>query len=74
MESFVEYVRTEAAIDHPREKIRAVLSGLAQIVGEDEIENARDQLPPEYGHLFEGPGQLEEVSDLAAEWFVEHLG
>jgi len=25
------------------------------------------------GHLFEGPGQLDEVADLAAEWFSERL-
>lgn len=25
------------------------------------------------GHLFEGPGQLEEVAELAAEWFTTHL-
>lgn len=26
------------------------------------------------GHLFEGEGELERVSDLAADWFVDHLG
>lgn len=25
------------------------------------------------GHLFEGPGELEEVAELAAEWFEKHL-
>ena len=25
------------------------------------------------GHLFEGPGELEEVADSAADWFVRHL-
>ncbi|MFB6137129.1 MAG: dienelactone hydrolase family protein [Halobacteriaceae archaeon] len=25
------------------------------------------------GHLFEGEGELDEVADLAADWFVEHL-
>jgi putative phosphoribosyl transferase len=25
-------------------------------------------------HLFEEPGTLEEVADLAADWFVRHLG
>jgi pimeloyl-ACP methyl ester carboxylesterase len=25
------------------------------------------------GHLFEGPGELEEVADVAAEWFVQTL-
>lgn len=26
------------------------------------------------GHLFEGPGELETVADLAADWFETHLG
>lgn len=26
------------------------------------------------GHLFEGPGELEQVTDLAREWFLRHLG
>lgn len=26
------------------------------------------------GHLFEGPGELEEVADVAADWFATHLG
>jgi len=26
------------------------------------------------GHLFEGPGELEKVARLAAEWFNKHLG
>ena len=25
------------------------------------------------GHLFEGPGELEEVAELAAEWFGRYL-
>ncbi|WP_440009462.1 dienelactone hydrolase family protein [Halomicrococcus sp. SG-WS-1] len=25
------------------------------------------------GHLFEGPGELDEVADLAADWFADHL-
>ncbi|WP_132061254.1 dienelactone hydrolase family protein [Halorussus amylolyticus] len=25
------------------------------------------------GHLFEGPGELEKVADLAADWFADHL-
>lgn len=29
---------------------------------------------PGAGHLFEGPGQLDEVASLAADWFVSHLG
>jgi pimeloyl-ACP methyl ester carboxylesterase len=26
------------------------------------------------GHLFEGPGEIEDVAELAADWFVDHLG
>ncbi|ADQ68630.1 dienelactone hydrolase-like enzyme [Halogeometricum borinquense DSM 11551] len=29
---------------------------------------------PGAGHLFEGEGELEEVADVAADWFAEHLG
>lgn len=29
---------------------------------------------PGAGHLFEGPGELEEVADVAGEWFATHLG
>lgn len=25
------------------------------------------------GHLFEGDGELEDVAELAADWFVNHL-
>lgn len=28
---------------------------------------------PQAGHLFEGPGELEQVAALAADWFVRHL-
>jgi putative phosphoribosyl transferase len=29
---------------------------------------------PDATHLFEEPGTLEEVTRLAADWFVKHLG
>jgi putative phosphoribosyl transferase len=29
---------------------------------------------PGAGHLFEGPGQLEAVADLAVQWFRSHMG
>lgn len=29
---------------------------------------------PGAGHLFEGPGQLERVAELAAAWFRSHMG
>lgn len=29
---------------------------------------------PGAGHLFEGPGELEQVAVLAADWFLKHLG
>lgn len=35
---------------------------------------ARLEIIPGAGHLFEGPGELEEVARLATDWFVEHLG
>lgn len=31
------------------------------------------QIIPDAGHLFEGPGQLEEVARLARDWFNRHL-
>jgi hypothetical protein len=29
---------------------------------------------PDATHMFEEPGTLEEVTRLAADWFVKHLG
>ena len=29
---------------------------------------------PGAGHLFEEPGTLDEVTRLAGDWFVQHLG
>jgi putative phosphoribosyl transferase len=29
---------------------------------------------PRAGHLFEEPGELQDVARLAGDWFVEHLG
>ncbi len=34
---------------------------------------ARLEVVPGAGHLFEEPGALDSVSELAADWFVEHL-
>ena len=42
---------------------------LAKLGGENEIAVVEGA-----GHLFEGPGELEEVADLAANWFASHLG
>lgn len=42
---------------------------LAELTGEKRLEIVEGA-----GHLFEGPGQLEEVADHAADWFVDHLG
>lgn len=40
----------------------------------DELAAERDvHLVDGAGHLFQGEGELEEVADRAAEWFVEHL-
>jgi dienelactone hydrolase len=48
-------------LEHNREAL-AALTGRKELAV---IEGA--------GHLFEGEGELEEVADLAAEWFAEHL-
>jgi putative phosphoribosyl transferase len=34
----------------------------------------RLEIVPRAGHLFEEPGALEKVADLAAEWFGRFLG
>jgi dienelactone hydrolase len=40
----------------------------------DELPGERDlHVVPGAGHLFEGEGELEEVADVAADWFAEHL-
>lgn len=43
-------------------------SARAELRGE-----CRLQVVPEAGHLFEEPGALEEVADLARDWFIDHL-
>ena len=35
----------------------------------DELEHVRVEVVPNAGHLFEGPGQLEAVTELARDWF-----
>lgn len=34
----------------------------------------RMELVPGAGHLFEGPGELEQVAELASDWFTTHFG
>jgi putative phosphoribosyl transferase len=34
---------------------------------------SRMEIVPRAGHLFEGSGQLDEVAELAREWFLRHL-
>ncbi|MBP1987740.1 DUF2267 domain-containing protein [Halolamina salifodinae] len=53
LEAFLDRVQTEADIEHPKPKVRVVLASLIEVVGEDVISDVRDQLPPEYGTLFE---------------------
>jgi hypothetical protein len=36
--------------------------------------DTRIEIVPGAGHLFEEPGALERVADLAAGWIVAHLG
>jgi putative phosphoribosyl transferase len=73
--------------DLARERLGAVRAPTLLIVGgRDEAvlelnrEAARDlrcehriEVVPGATHLFEEPGALERVSELAAQWFVEHL-
>lgn len=42
---------------------------LARLLCEKEL-----YVVPGAGHLFEGPGELEEIADVAGEWFETHLG
>ncbi|MFB6221841.1 MAG: DUF2267 domain-containing protein [Halolamina sp.] len=56
--TFIGDVAEETGVpeETAEKRIRAVIAALKQTVGEDEIANAEDQLPPEYGRLFEvGP-------------------
>ncbi len=52
----------------------------AAVIGMNESAAARLEAEHELvlvegaGHLFEGPGQLDEVADHAIEWFARHLG
>lgn len=58
LDEFVERIGDEAGIDNPKPKVRIVLASLREKMGEDVISDARDQLPPEYGTLFE-PASVE---------------
>lgn len=51
---------------------RAVI-GMNQEAASDLPEATRLELVAGAGHLFEGPGQLEAVTDLATDWFRRHL-
>ncbi|MFB6206820.1 MAG: DUF2267 domain-containing protein [Haloglomus sp.] len=53
LEEFLDRVETEADVGSAEPRVRAVLAALGEIVGEDELADARAQLPPEYGRLFE---------------------
>lgn len=41
-------------LDEPEATLRGVFAAVAEYVGEDELANARDQLPPEYGAVVPG--------------------
>lgn len=58
LDAFLDRIQSEAGIEHSKPKVRVVLASLVEFVGEDEISDARDQLPPEYGTLFE-PASVE---------------
>ncbi|MFB6194917.1 MAG: DUF2267 domain-containing protein [Haloplanus sp.] len=57
-DEFVDRVRSEADVEDAASKIRIVFAALAELVGEDELDDVRSQLPPEYGDLF-GPATVE---------------
>lgn len=54
-EEFLDEIATEADVgDRPVDRdVRAVVAVLTRRVGEDEIDNARAQLPPNYDRLFD---------------------
>jgi putative phosphoribosyl transferase len=51
------------------EVLRLNQQALAALAGEAKLE-----IVPGATHLFEEPGALERVADLARDWFVQHLG
>jgi pimeloyl-ACP methyl ester carboxylesterase len=79
--------RAAGRVDLASEALSAVTAPTLFVVGGEDTQvlernrEALDELtcPKELavvedaGHLFEGPGQLEEVAELAAEWFENHL-
>jgi hydroxymethylglutaryl-CoA reductase len=46
-------------------------SSALQIMGASD--SSQIVVVPGAGHLFEGPGQLEEVAELAVQWFRGHM-
>lgn len=71
LETFISDVAEETGVSEEiaEKRIRAVVAALKESVGEEEISNAEDQLPPEYGRLFEvGPEvHAESFSSAVAE-------
>lgn len=65
---FIGLVADETGVskDEAEARIRAVVAALKQAVGEGEISNAEDQLPPEYGRLFEVGPEIHAESFSAA--------
>lgn len=58
LEAFIERVQEEADVRNPKPKVRVVVASLVEFVDEAVVEDARAQLPPEYGTLFE-PASVE---------------
>lgn len=46
---------------------------LNRMAMEEMVNEPQLQVLPAAGHLFEEPGKLDEVSELAGDWFVRHL-
>lgn len=66
-DEFVSRVSERLDVDEHEglQRSQAVVAALSEVAGVDEVENARDQLPPEYEELFQ-PGEA-----LGSENFVE---
>lgn len=52
---FIDAVEADVGhLDNPKATLRGVFAAVSEYVGEDELANARDQLPPEYGAIIVG--------------------
>lgn len=57
---------------HPYTQVLELNNEALQMMGASD--SSQIVVVPGAGHLFEGPGQLERVAELAVEWFRAHMG